>query len=151
MLSSTYISQLFRYYKMFTLYSTANQPQDAAPSTFFLLGVIPLGWLQRQVSYSAEAFKWTIHTRNAGVSSNSWWTVCPTYPVTVAIHRAQTRQKVSLAALHVSNVWMLTMDVHVPLQNACPQALISDFGTIKHSCTVQNGKASRSQWTYKDC
>jgi len=31
-LSSTYISQLFRYYKTFTFYSTANQqqPQDAS-------------------------------------------------------------------------------------------------------------------------
>lgn len=134
-----------------TLLLMSHSRKTPVSSTFFLLSVIPLGWLQRQVSYSAEAFKWTIHTRNAGVYSNSWWTICPTYPLTVAIHLAQTRQKVWLAALHVSNVLMLTMDVQVPLQNACPQALISNFGTIKHSCTVQNGKASRSQWTYKEC
>ena len=152
-LSSTYISQLFRYYKTFTLYSTPiqPQPQDASFVHFLFLGVVPLGWLQRQVSYSAEAHTRTIHIRNAGVHSNSWLTGCPTYPLTVATHGAQTRQKVWLAALHVSNVCMLTMDVYVPLQNACPQALMSDFDTIKHSCTVQNGKASRSQWTYKEC
>lgn len=153
-LSSTYISQLFRYYKTFTLYSNANQPQPkdasfvqfpfarrnnsrliAAPGKLFC------GSFQMNNSHTQRVeFMRTADRQSAQHRSSS-----PTYPSTVAIHGARTRQKAWLAALHVSNVLMLTMDAYVPLQNACPQALISDFCTIKHSRTVQNGKASRSQ------